>query len=342
MPQSAAFGESFRQLIAGTSQAEVGRKLGVTQAYVSRMAGGQVPKREVVHRLINAFRLDRTEWLSLAGYADTAAASEEDERFERIVDAAARRVMQQIAPLLGSERIPMAAGAGPVAYCATPVDKAKLPAPPERVLIWPAAELPLHAETDWNLRSLQTYEDVIAETGSATALEDSMSSVCVISTSPLGEFANLVYVHRERLNRLWIVTPWIASEADRTDPLRLLVDALQGTRCDVQMITRPPTTAWHSTALQLLERDTRLTLYYCRNLHAKLYIMEADGFRCALLGSPNLTPSGNKTNREIAVEFRTTKQGRFDDTSTLITDLTEYVASLRAEDDVILVPRSKE
>ena len=42
------FGERFRELIRGQSQGAVAERLGVSQAYVSRMAQWVVPSRQVL------------------------------------------------------------------------------------------------------------------------------------------------------------------------------------------------------------------------------------------------------------------------------------------------------
>src|SRR5688572_5241089 len=73
MPFDAEFGRRLRQEMGGRTQSEVAQELGVTQAYVSRMTQGHVPKRDIVERLISALNLDRSEWLALAGYADSSA-----------------------------------------------------------------------------------------------------------------------------------------------------------------------------------------------------------------------------------------------------------------------------
>lgn len=156
-----------------------------------------------------------------------------------------------------------------------------------------------------------------------------MKRIRLLTESILGNFANSVFVHRDIIYRLWIVAPWVGYEQTRTDPILQLVDALRGKKRSVTIITRPPAHTWHIEAIKLFQANIRPVVYYCTDLHTKLYIMECDGLRSAILGSPNLTPRGNVLNREIAVEFRTTTDSPNDDIAILINDLTQYASELR-------------
>jgi HKD family nuclease len=104
----------------------------------------------------------------------------------------------------------------------------------------------------------------------------------------------------------------------------------------ISVVTRPPETDWHEEALTILRKNVRPIVYFSTNLHAKLYILECDGFRYAVLGSPNLTMKGNAENRELAVEFRTSTQSAENSIAFAVTNLTAYARSLVAEDDVRL------
>jgi PLD-like domain len=156
-----------------------------------------------------------------------------------------------------------------------------------------------------------------------------MKRVRLLTDSILANFANAVFVHRDIIYRLWIVAPWVGYEQARTDPILQLIDALRGKKKSVTIITRPPAEIWHADAIRLFEANIKPVVYYCANLHTKLYIMECDGLRSAILGSPNLTPRANTLNREIAVEFRTTTDSPKDDIAILINDLTQYASELR-------------
>jgi len=165
-----------------------------------------------------------------------------------------------------------------------------------------------------------------------------VSRAKLITRRALRTFAELVQAYRQRTFRLWLISPWISFEDENQDSLIVLIDALRDRNCPVVLITRPPASEWHRKAVQLLQENTKLTAFSCPSLHTKLYIAECDGFRAALLGSANLTTRGDRFNREIAIELRTTIENpRGDPIASLINELTEYASSLREEDDVDLL-----
>lgn len=144
--------------------------------------------------------------------------------------------------------------------------------------------------------------------------------------------------YQDRAFRLWLISPWLSTEDDGQDSLLVLMDALRGRNCSVVLITRPPSTEWHRRALELLRASTKVTVFTCASLHTKLYIAECNGFRAALLGSANLTIRGDRVNREIAIELRSTAEDpRVDHIAGLISELTDYASSLRDEEDVELL-----
>jgi phosphatidylserine/phosphatidylglycerophosphate/cardiolipin synthase-like enzyme len=153
----------------------------------------------------------------------------------------------------------------------------------------------------------------------------------ILTRSILGEFARVVHVNGDRIYRLWLISPWICGQGERADPVYPLIESLRKRPCDVFVITRPPTALWHDEAVRLLKSHAQATVYYCDDLHTKLYIAECNGFRGAVLGSPNLTSRANARNRELAIELRTTVSTDDDDVASLINDLTRYASSLRAE-----------
>lgn len=153
-----------------------------------------------------------------------------------------------------------------------------------------------------------------------------------------GSFAKLVYSNRERVYRLWLVSPWIGVKTGTAnDPLYLLLEAARFRPCHIVVVTRPPVHVWHSRAIDLFTASELTTIYLSPQLHTKLYIAECDGFRAAILGSPNLTPAAEERNSEIAIEFRTTREDPSDDIAAMLTDLTRYASSLRGESDTILL-----
>jgi len=158
----------------------------------------------------------------------------------------------------------------------------------------------------------------------------------LITTGILGAFARVVHANQSRAFRVWLIAPWLQSEQHGHDPLLLLVDALRGRGCTVVLFTRPPEQTWHHEAVELIRANTQSIVYTSRNLHTKLYILECDGFRVAILGSPNLTSRAERDNLELAVEFRTTMATATDDIAALVTELTDYASSLRGAEGVTL------
>src|SRR5437870_4751017 len=133
-----------------------------------------------------------------------------------------------------------------------------------------------------------------------------MKRVRLIRNSILRAFAESVYYNQTRLYRLWIVSPWIGFDDGRGDAVLQLIESLRGKRCELTLFTRPPTEIWHLRAIGLLKDNLSPIIYQSATLHTKLYVLECNGFRSAILGSPNLTPRANRINQEIAVEFRST------------------------------------
>lgn len=165
-----------------------------------------------------------------------------------------------------------------------------------------------------------------------------MGQIRLITENVLGEFEKLVNTYRNDIYRITIISPWIGSEESRYDPLRNIVEILSKKvkrNYDFQVFTRQPTEAWHSESIEFLNHELKPTIWYCKNLHTKLYILECDGFHAAIIGSPNLTSKANRQNLELAVEFRSIKIEN-DDTSRIINELSKYAFNLRGEDGVSL------
>lgn len=156
-----------------------------------------------------------------------------------------------------------------------------------------------------------------------------MKRVRLIRRSILRDLADAIYYNKDRLYRLWIISPWLGSAEQRDDPMLHLIDSLRLQKCEITVFTRPPAEVWHQKALQMLQANLKPIIYVSPTLHTKLYVLECDNFRSAILGSPNLTPRANRDNEELAVEFRSTMQQPYDEISTLLIELAEYASSLR-------------
>jgi phosphatidylserine/phosphatidylglycerophosphate/cardiolipin synthase-like enzyme len=123
------------------------------------------------------------------------------------------------------------------------------------------------------------------------------------------------------------------------DPLQLMIDAVRPVSgCMVNVITRKPlkNAEYHKNAIQLLRDNVNPLLFFCDSLHTKLYVLEADGFTAAVLGSPNLTAGGNSANIELAVEIRDTLRGELDEVAIVLSDLVRYAHELLTDDAVRL------
>lgn len=167
-----------------------------------------------------------------------------------------------------------------------------------------------------------------------------MTRLRVIRRSAISEFANLVDVYRQDIYRLWLISPWIGVYTDGSvDPLQVMIDAVRpATGCMVNVVTRRPlkNADYHRSAIKLLRDNLKPTVFYCDSLHTKLYVLEANGFTAAVLGSPNLTAGGNTANIELAVEIRDTLRGELDEVALVLSDLVRYANDLLAEDRVTL------
>jgi hypothetical protein len=180
----------------------------------------------------------------------------------------------------------------------------------------------------------------------ALALQESYSNqmtpltgnrISLITGLALTKFAENAYVNAHRLRNMWVISPWLSRESAAQDPISLLCTAMKKSHCSVKVVTRQPESRWHSEALDRLWSAENTTVFFCSNLHAKLYILECDGYRSAIFGSPNLTARANRSNHELAIHCHTTLQdSTVDIVAALITSLCSYATSLISEDDVLL------
>lgn len=161
--------------------------------------------------------------------------------------------------------------------------------------------------------------------------------ISLITGLALTKFAENAYVNAHRLRNMWVISPWLSRESAAQDPISLLCTAMKKSRCSVKVVTRRPESRWHSEALDRLWSTENTTVFFSSNLHAKLYILECDGYRSAIFGSPNLTARANRSNHELAIHCHTTLQdSTVDIVAALITSLCSYATSLISEDDVLL------
>jgi hypothetical protein len=110
--------------------------------------------------------------------------------------------------------------------------------------------------------------------------------------------------------RLYIISPWISEiqhSASMTSDqfLKRLKD--DGTTAYV--VTRPPTSDWHHTALERLGATGRVNVALVPELHIKLYTALTSYGSFAMLGSANFTQQA-LINREIGLLINSYSDGR--------------------------------
>ena len=163
-----------------------------------------------------------------------------------------------------------------------------------------------------------------------------MASIQVIFDNSLRQFASVLRANRQRARTIWLVTPWLSVGSRPDDPVHDIVDSLRGMSCTLYVVTRPPTATWHAAAIQLLSDRLKPIVLYSDLLHAKLYIVDCDGFRYAMLGSPNLTERAAYTNIELGIELRAGATQSANGVAEMIEQLTIFARSLLSENHVRL------
>jgi hypothetical protein len=159
-----------------------------------------------------------------------------------------------------------------------------------------------------------------------------MSSFDIVSERSLSRFSEVAFANRHRLRSISLITPWVTEAPGRSDFLAMIVEATIVSKAKVRILTRPPKEHWHRSALAVMNANLKPTVLYNPQLHAKLYILECDGFRYALLGPPNSPRRADRDNVELAIEFRSSFESRADKISSMIQDLIAYANALFADD----------
>jgi transcriptional regulator with XRE-family HTH domain len=105
VPEGMTFARRFKELTAGETQQQVARRLGYTTGRIGQVQRGEKPSREFVERLVEAYALDRGEWLDLAGL-NRHGPEPENERESRIARLAAELAVEEaVRRLLGDPRM---------------------------------------------------------------------------------------------------------------------------------------------------------------------------------------------------------------------------------------------
>jgi phosphatidylserine/phosphatidylglycerophosphate/cardiolipin synthase-like enzyme len=163
-------------------------------------------------------------------------------------------------------------------------------------------------------------------------------STSLIADGSLSTLADVAFANKYRLRRMWLISPWISASYNKADPVCRLIEAYRERHCTIRLLTRPPRDCWHLDAIRTLRERTSCEVMYSAQLHAKLYILECDGFRYGMLGSANLTRKADYKNRELAVEFRTTCTNRSDPVAAMIDELLVFAYELMSDEAAQLQP----
>ncbi len=165
-----------------------------------------------------------------------------------------------------------------------------------------------------------------------------MTLATVIRSQPLTRFADAARAHEESLLRAFVVSPWIVGREKRDfPPFARLLATIRASGARLTVLTRSPDKASHLEAVNLISQIPRAEIVYLDSLHAKLYLLECNGFRIAMLGSPNFTPEGDKEHRELAVEIRSGKES--DAAGILVRDLFAFAVELMSDESARILKR---
>jgi len=157
-----------------------------------------------------------------------------------------------------------------------------------------------------------------------------MSIGRLVKSRPLSRFAELAHHCERDLIRVFLVSPWVVSGADKDFvPLVRILESVRVAGARLSVLTRTPTIASHARAVALCEETIHSETLYLDSLHAKLYLLESNLLRAAMIGSPNFTPSGDRVHRELAVEIRSIKES--DAGAMLIEDLFLFARELMSD-----------
>jgi hypothetical protein len=157
------------------------------------------------------------------------------------------------------------------------------------------------------------------------------SGTRLIRSQPLTCFADAARANEGSLVRAFLVSPWIVARDGREFPaFARLIATLRASEARVTVLTRAPDKAGHLEAIRLLSTLAQVEILFLDNLHAKLYLLECNMLRIAMLGSPNFTLEGDREWRELAVEIRSTRES--DAAALLVRDLFGYALDLISDE----------
>jgi len=152
----------------------------------------------------------------------------------------------------------------------------------------------------------------------------------LVSERALTHFANMVSVHSRSLRHAWIVSPWITT-TESFYALNVTIGVIQTSRAQLSVVTRPPDKPNHRAAVVALEALAQTEIFYLDQLHAKLYLMECDGLRAALIGSANFTEEGDTELVEVVADVRSSRET--DDAARFTRELFDFARELTVHAD---------
>lgn len=152
----------------------------------------------------------------------------------------------------------------------------------------------------------------------------------IVRSRPLTRFADLARLNERRLRRVFIISPWIGASGDSEFvPLVRTIVSAQQAKAKISVLTRRPDKSSHQSAVAAVSRLDQSEVLYLDSLHAKLYLLECNGLRVAIFGSPNFTTHGDQEWRELAVDVRST--GEADPAARFISDLFAFGRDLMSD-----------
>lgn len=138
--------------------------------------------------------------------------------------------------------------------------------------------------------------------------------------------------------RVFLVSPWIvAAEGSEFTALGRLLESIRVAGARLSVLTRTPEQANHSRAVALCAQSPHSEILFLDSLHAKLYLLDSNGLRAAMIGSPNFTPSGDLRHRELAVEIRSVRDS--DPAGMLVEDLFLFAREVMTDRNAVFHKR---
>jgi phosphatidylserine/phosphatidylglycerophosphate/cardiolipin synthase-like enzyme len=157
-----------------------------------------------------------------------------------------------------------------------------------------------------------------------------MSLGRIVSSAPLTRFADLAHHCERGLLRIYLVSPWIvAGDSREFTALNRVLQSVRVAGARLSVLTRSPDLASHQRAVNLCSALPLSEVLYLDSLHAKLYLLESNGLRAAMIGSPNFTIHGDQVHRELAVEVRSIRDS--DPAAQLVEDLFLFAREIMSD-----------